>query len=72
MGFFFRTQQVQLNLSIRALLYNTSQAYYKCGFSDEVCNVRVLFPKGNIVVLTSPASQQVYNFLIVTLVIGFF
>lgn len=51
--------QVQLNLRLRAFLYNTSDAYYKCTFADGLCSLRVLFPNGNAIVLTSPKTEQV-------------
>ncbi|KAH9736530.1 E3 ubiquitin-protein ligase APD2 [Citrus sinensis] len=50
--------EVQLNLRLRAFLYNTSDAYYKCTFADGLCSLTVLFPNGNAIVLTSPKTEQ--------------
>ncbi|XP_024956035.1 E3 ubiquitin-protein ligase APD2 isoform X2 [Citrus sinensis] len=50
--------EVQLNLRLRAFLYNTSDAYYKCTFADGLCSLSVLFPNGNAIVLTSPKTEQ--------------
>ncbi|GAV75487.1 zf-C3HC4_3 domain-containing protein [Cephalotus follicularis] len=50
--------EVELKIRIRALLYNTTEAYYKCTFTNGVCSLSVSFPKGNYIVLTSPGSEQ--------------
>lgn len=52
-------EQVQLNFTVNALLYDTSEAYYKCTFTDTSCSLKVLFPSGNVGVLTSPGPEQV-------------
>lgn len=52
--------QVQLNISIRALEYNTTGAYYSCSLSDRDCTLQLHFPKGNEVLLTSPGPDQVF------------
>lgn len=52
-------KQVQLNLRVKAYLYNTTEAYYKCTFADGMCGLDVLFPNGNAAVLTSPSAEQV-------------
>jgi hypothetical protein len=51
--------EVQLNLRVKAYLYNTTEAYYKCTFTDGVCGLDILFPNGNAAVLTSPSTEQV-------------
>lgn len=51
--------QVQLNLTVKAFLYNTTEAYYKCTFTQGSCSMNILFPKGNAAVLTSPGLEQV-------------
>ncbi|GKV21988.1 hypothetical protein SLEP1_g31897 [Rubroshorea leprosula] len=50
--------EVELNLRLKAWKYNTTEAYYKCTFTQGRCSLSVLFPKGNIVVLTSPSPNQ--------------
>ncbi|KAK9290588.1 hypothetical protein L1049_008759 [Liquidambar formosana] len=50
--------EVQLNLTVRALLYNTTEAYYKCSLSQGLCSLQVPFPSGNAAVLTSPGPAQ--------------
>ncbi|KAH7514628.1 hypothetical protein FEM48_Zijuj11G0109500 [Ziziphus jujuba var. spinosa] len=50
--------EVQLNLTIKAFLYNTTGAYYKCTFTQGTCSMNILFPKGNAAVLTSPGLEQ--------------
>ncbi|KDP24449.1 hypothetical protein JCGZ_25013 [Jatropha curcas] len=49
---------VQLTFSINSLLYNTTKAYYKCTFSNGACRLSILFPNGNVVVLSSPDPHQ--------------
>ncbi|TQD82392.1 hypothetical protein C1H46_032034 [Malus baccata] len=49
---------VQLNITVNALLYNTNSAYYKCTFTDESCTLKILFPEGNEAVLTTPGPEQ--------------
>ncbi|XP_038719176.1 E3 ubiquitin-protein ligase APD2-like isoform X2 [Tripterygium wilfordii] len=48
------SEAVEMNLSVQALLYNTSEAYSKCMFTHGVCSLRVLFPQGNAFVVNSP------------------
>ncbi|WCJ28027.1 RING/U-box superfamily protein [Euphorbia peplus] len=50
--------KVELKLNINALLYNTNEAYYKCTFTNSICSLRVLFPNGNSVILSSPGSED--------------
>ncbi|KAF2306384.1 hypothetical protein GH714_017278 [Hevea brasiliensis] len=50
--------EVQLNVSIKAFLYNTTEAYYRCTFVNGVCSFSILFPSGNAVVLTSPGPEE--------------
>ncbi|XP_062166652.1 E3 ubiquitin-protein ligase APD2 [Alnus glutinosa] len=50
--------EVQLNLEMKAYLYNTTEAYYKCTFTDGLCGLSILFPSGNVAVLTSPSPEQ--------------
>ncbi|KAL7195051.1 hypothetical protein ACSBR1_035298 [Camellia fascicularis] len=53
--------EVQLNLKVKAMLYNTTEAYYNCAVADGACNLKMLFPSGNAVVLTSPGPEQGTN-----------
>lgn len=50
--------ELQLNLSIKAFLYNTAEAYYSCTFVDGICSLSILFPNGNAAVLTSPGPED--------------
>ncbi|CAL5422760.1 unnamed protein product [Camellia sinensis] len=50
--------EVQLNLKVKAILYNTTEAYYNCAVACGACNLKMLFPSGNAVVLTSPGPEQ--------------
>lgn len=45
---------VKLAVKLRALLYNTTGSYYKCPFSSGKCSSSILFPSGNVFLLTSP------------------
>ncbi|KAI7999112.1 E3 ubiquitin-protein ligase APD2 [Camellia lanceoleosa] len=53
--------EVQLNLKVKAILYNTTEAYYNCAVACGMCNLKMLFPSGNAVVLTSPGPEQGTN-----------
>ncbi|PRQ42944.1 putative transcription factor C2H2 family [Rosa chinensis] len=50
--------EVQLNFTVNALLYDTSEAYYKCTFTETSCSLKISFPSGNVGVLTSPGPDQ--------------
>ncbi|XP_021289299.1 uncharacterized protein LOC110420346 isoform X1 [Herrania umbratica] len=50
--------EVELNITVRAFIYNTTEAYYRCTFGNGLCSLSVLFPQGNSVVLTSPGQEQ--------------
>ncbi|XP_052176890.1 E3 ubiquitin-protein ligase APD2 isoform X2 [Diospyros lotus] len=51
--------EVQLDIRVKALLYNTTEAYYNCAVADGGCSLKMFFPNGNAAVLTSPSSEQV-------------
>ncbi|KAK4749514.1 hypothetical protein SAY87_026963 [Trapa incisa] len=50
--------EVELNIQVKAYLYNTSQAYYKCTFSRGQCSLDVLFPTGNVALITTPSPGE--------------
>ncbi|XAR50838.1 Ubiquitin--protein ligase [Bertholletia excelsa] len=50
--------KVQLNLTVKAVQYNTTEAYYNCALSHGACHLKMFFPKGNAAVLTSPGPEQ--------------
>ncbi|XWS55535.1 hypothetical protein CRYUN_Cryun09bG0008400 [Craigia yunnanensis] len=50
--------EVELNLTVRAFVYNTTEAYYRCTFVNGLCSLSILFPRENSVVLTSPGPEQ--------------
>lgn len=51
--------QVELNIDVRAVLYDTKQSFYNCNFSNGKCAFNVMPLVGNSVVVTSPAASQV-------------
>ena len=65
--FFFK--QVQLALRVRSFQYNTTEAYYKCTFTDGKCSLNITFPNGNVAVLNSfgPEAVNLYIFIAVPL-----
>ncbi|KAL8129413.1 hypothetical protein V2J09_018568 [Rumex salicifolius] len=50
--------QIELKLEIRSSIYDTSDAYYKCSVAHGLCNLKVLFPRGNAAILSSPDVQE--------------
>ncbi|GAB4833990.1 hypothetical protein Ancab_032242 [Ancistrocladus abbreviatus] len=50
--------EVQLNIQIRSSIYDTTDAYYKCNLTHRICSMKILFPRGNAAILTSPGPQQ--------------
>lgn len=44
---------------MKAYLYNSSQAYYKCTFSRGQCSMDVLFPTGNAALIATPSPGEV-------------
>ncbi|CAL5192308.1 unnamed protein product [Lathyrus oleraceus] len=50
--------EVELNLTVRAFLHNTTNAFYKCAPTSSPCSLNIDFPHGNKAVLVSPAPQQ--------------
>ncbi|KAK4253266.1 hypothetical protein QN277_010590 [Acacia crassicarpa] len=50
--------EVDLIIRVRAAMYNTTDAYYKCTLTSEPCGLNVFFPDGNAAILTSPVPQQ--------------
>ncbi|KAI8559636.1 hypothetical protein RHMOL_Rhmol04G0188800 [Rhododendron molle] len=50
--------EVQLNLTVTSLLYNTTSAYYNCAVAQGACSLKMFFPNGNSAVLTSPGPEQ--------------
>ncbi|KAK3018026.1 hypothetical protein RJ639_004516 [Escallonia herrerae] len=56
------TVEVQLNLTIRALQYNTTAAYFNCNFARGQCTLKTSFPNGNAAVLATPPPKQASPF----------
>ncbi|CAI8612844.1 unnamed protein product [Vicia faba] len=50
--------EVELNLTVRAFMHNTTSAFYKCAPTSSPCSLNIFFPDGNAAVLVSPAPQQ--------------
>ncbi|XP_062092044.1 uncharacterized protein LOC133797930 isoform X1 [Humulus lupulus] len=53
--------EVKLKIRIRASQYDRSDANYKCNVSEGSCSMQILFPKGNVAVLTNLGSDQVVD-----------
>nr|KYP33595.1 E3 ubiquitin-protein ligase rififylin [Cajanus cajan] len=45
--------EVALNLSVRALMHNTTNAYYKCALTNNQCSLNIFFPEGSAAVLNA-------------------
>ncbi|KAL9260174.1 E3 ubiquitin-protein ligase APD2-like protein [Drosera capensis] len=50
--------EVVLNFTIKAALYNTTQAIFKCTLTDSACIFDLSLLQENVVVLTSPGPEQ--------------
>ncbi|GAB2234948.1 hypothetical protein Droror1_Dr00004221 [Drosera rotundifolia] len=50
--------EVVLNFTIKAALYNTTQAIFKCTLTDSACVFDLSLLQENVVVLTSPGPEQ--------------
>ncbi|CAH8325657.1 unnamed protein product [Eruca vesicaria subsp. sativa] len=49
---------VELDIGVKAILYDTKQSFYKCTFSNGECTFNTMSLFGNSIVLTSPAPRQ--------------
>ncbi|KAK0603981.1 hypothetical protein LWI29_010852 [Acer saccharum] len=56
----FNSQQVevQLNFTVNAVVYNTSNAYYSCSVGSRKCSLRLYFLRGNLAVLTATGPTE--------------
>ncbi|GAU27447.1 hypothetical protein TSUD_161330 [Trifolium subterraneum] len=45
--------EVELNLTVKAILHNTTNAYYKCALTSSPCSLNIFFPDGNAAVLNT-------------------
>ncbi|CBI15953.3 hypothetical protein VitviT2T_008324 [Vitis vinifera] len=50
--------KVQLNLTMKTFLYNTTKAYYKCSLGNRLCSLKLFLLRANAAVLTSPGPRQ--------------
>ncbi|XP_043726029.1 E3 ubiquitin-protein ligase APD2-like isoform X2 [Telopea speciosissima] len=50
--------EVQLNLRVQAVLYNTTEAYYKCSVFSRLCSLRLYLLGTTVAVLSSPGPEQ--------------
>ncbi|XP_077238676.1 E3 ubiquitin-protein ligase APD2-like isoform X2 [Tasmannia lanceolata] len=50
--------EVQLNFSIKAFLYNTTGAYYKCSLNHNLCGLKLFIFGANAAVLATPGPEQ--------------
>ncbi|XP_042481974.1 E3 ubiquitin-protein ligase APD2-like isoform X2 [Macadamia integrifolia] len=50
--------EMQLNLRVQAVLYNTTEAYYKCSVSHNLCSLKLFLLGTNVAVLTAPDPRQ--------------
>lgn len=50
--------KVQLKFTVKAVIYNISQAHYRCSLSNKLCSLKLRFLGANTAVLTSPAPKE--------------
>nr|KJB55738.1 hypothetical protein B456_009G092000 [Gossypium raimondii] len=50
--------EIQLNFSVNALSYDTSQAYYTCSLGDHLCDLELYLLHPNVAVLSSPGRNE--------------
>ncbi|XP_062085175.1 E3 ubiquitin-protein ligase APD2-like isoform X2 [Humulus lupulus] len=50
--------EVELEFTIKALLYNTTKSYYRCSLGNHLCSLKLSFLGTNTVVLTSPDHNE--------------
>lgn len=53
----FGVVQVRLDIRSRALLYNTTGAYYECNLRQKPCEMRLFLSRGDAALLTSPPQR---------------
>lgn len=51
--------QVELEFTIKSILYNTTEAYYKCSLGNRLCSLRLSLGGTFAAILTSPGHTQV-------------
>ncbi|XVE79401.1 hypothetical protein DITRI_Ditri14bG0055600 [Diplodiscus trichospermus] len=51
--------EIQLTFSINALIYDTTQAYYRCSLGDHLCTLELYLLGENAAVLSSPGRSEV-------------
>ncbi|XVF19865.1 hypothetical protein REPUB_Repub11eG0147800 [Reevesia pubescens] len=50
--------EIHLNFSVSALIYDTSQAYYRCSLGDRLCSLELHLLEENAAVLSSPGFNE--------------
>ncbi|XP_010923286.1 E3 ubiquitin-protein ligase APD2 isoform X2 [Elaeis guineensis] len=50
--------EVQLNFTIRTLLYNTTGAYYECSLNHRLCVLELFLLRANVAILTTPGPKS--------------
>ncbi|KAK3206530.1 hypothetical protein Dsin_020576 [Dipteronia sinensis] len=55
--------EVQLNFTVNAVVYNTSNAYYSCSVGSSKCSLRLYFLRGNLAVLTTPGPTEAFRYI---------
>lgn len=50
--------EVGLHFSIRSTMYDITDSYYKCNLTCGLCSFKILFPEGNVGVLTTPGPNE--------------
>lgn len=50
--------KVELNFTVNALLYDTSQAYYRCSLGNQSCSLKLFLLRENAAVLSSPGFEE--------------
>ncbi|GAV66614.1 zf-C3HC4_3 domain-containing protein [Cephalotus follicularis] len=50
--------EVELKLSVKAFIYNTTKAYYRCSLGDHLCTLKLFILGTNVAVLSTPGAQE--------------
>ncbi|KAH9623993.1 hypothetical protein KSS87_020710 [Heliosperma pusillum] len=50
--------KVELQLSVKSSMYDTTNSYFKCNLTRGSCNLKIPFPSGIAAVLTTPGTQR--------------
>ncbi|CAN6559385.1 unnamed protein product [Malus baccata var. baccata] len=57
--------EVELVFNIKSILYNTTEAYYKCSLYNRLCSLKLSLLGAKVAVITSPGPKEVMLLLII-------